>query len=438
MAQRDLERDFAKKVRETVSSMRELELSTLLRVAEDYGLAPGNARARIDWIRQSEARQLNTPTTERPTRRAVGWEDFEAQAKRDEESPWALKPYFPMALLSIVAGEQKSGKTLWVSWAVGEMLRAGKRVLFVQLDTARTVLRQRLLPFLPEDKSGLAILFRDKDEVATEAGVERLLTEARAHQADVIVIDSLFRAMPGMDENDTNDIRKVTTNLERLGTESGAAIVVLHHVRKAGSDGRDDIVSADVRGGGGLLSSAAVVVLIQKRKAETEGEARFNVTCGDTWFEPFKPMRCCVTFGAAEPMSMTEAEEGISAADLRRGKVRIHLLRLLGDSRQWMTTREILAASRGLARNEMVLQCLDDLVAQLQLEWKDGPRRAKMYRVFPGAGKQSETPGNSHGASVSVFPTPLGGKHTGNTPDSVSEPEETDEDWKSPDDGNDT
>src|SRR5262245_2980558 len=95
MAQREVERDFQRKVREHIAVMREMELVTLLRIGSDYGLEPERAREVIDWIRRGEAKALNTPKTER-TVRAVDWDAFEVQAKRDEESPWALKPYFPM------------------------------------------------------------------------------------------------------------------------------------------------------------------------------------------------------------------------------------------------------------------------------------------------------------------------------------------------------
>jgi len=71
--------------------------------------------------------------------------------------------------------------------------------------------------------------------------LERLLATA-AEVAEVgavalIVIDTLARAIPGLDENSFRDISQALQALDRLRIETGATVLVVHHTGKDGTKG---------------------------------------------------------------------------------------------------------------------------------------------------------------------------------------------------------
>jgi putative DNA primase/helicase len=65
--------------------------------------------------------------------------------------------------------------------------------------------------------------------------------------AEIVVIDTLFRAMPGADENNVNDVRAVMDGVDDLATQLQAAIIIVHHTGKdveRGARGSNSIIAA--------------------------------------------------------------------------------------------------------------------------------------------------------------------------------------------------
>lgn len=64
------------------------------------------------------------------------------------------------------------------------------------------------------------------------------LIEAEFGQAGMIVIDTLFTALDGGDENSGKDMGQIIAAMKRLRTEFGAAVVTVHHTGKVGESAR--------------------------------------------------------------------------------------------------------------------------------------------------------------------------------------------------------
>lgn len=64
------------------------------------------------------------------------------------------------------------------------------------------------------------------------------LIEAENGQAGLIVIDTLFTALDGGDENSGKDMGQVIAAMKRLRVEFGAAVVTVHHTGKVGETAR--------------------------------------------------------------------------------------------------------------------------------------------------------------------------------------------------------
>ena len=64
------------------------------------------------------------------------------------------------------------------------------------------------------------------------------LIQAERGQAGLIIMDTLFTALDGGDENSGKDMGQVISAMKRLRTEFGAAVVTVHHTGKQGDSAR--------------------------------------------------------------------------------------------------------------------------------------------------------------------------------------------------------
>ncbi|RPJ55276.1 MAG: AAA family ATPase [Acidobacteria bacterium] len=165
-----------------------------------------------------------------------------------EPEPALIGPgLLPAAGILFVGGEPKVGKSLLVAnlalaLAAGSS-RAGfevagpRRVLICQFELPTGQFAQRLAAMREALGAGADDnLFVDTRAagqlLSTTAGLHHFLSAARSVAAQVIVIDPLYSAHD-QDENDTRAMAALCQTLLRLREASGAALVVVHHVRKS-------------------------------------------------------------------------------------------------------------------------------------------------------------------------------------------------------------
>jgi AAA domain len=166
----------------------------------------------------------------------------------------------PAQGILFVGGEPKVGKSLLVANLALSLAAGAERMGFPIPAPRRVLICQFELP-LAQFVSRLAIMRRALGPQGTPAADEHLLvdtraaghllsaaqglghfvTAAKAAAAEVIVLDPLYSAHD-QDENDTRAMAALCQSLLRLRDASGAALVVVHHVRK--SIGRHEIGSA--------------------------------------------------------------------------------------------------------------------------------------------------------------------------------------------------
>jgi hypothetical protein len=161
----------------------------------------------------------------------------------------------PQGIL-FVGGEPKVGKSLLVANLALSLAAGADRGGFRIPAPRRVLICQFELP-VPQFVSRVAImrgaLGKAADQhllVDTRAqghllsaaqGLNHFLTAAKAAAAEIIVLDPLY-STHDQDENDTRAMAALCQSLLRLRDASGAALVVVHHVRK--SIGRHEIGSA--------------------------------------------------------------------------------------------------------------------------------------------------------------------------------------------------
>jgi hypothetical protein len=162
----------------------------------------------------------------------------------------------PSSGILFVGGEPKVGKSILVanlalalasgSSRAGFHVPAARRVLICQFELPAAQFARRLAPMRsPIGEAADSNLFIDTEAaghlLSTPRGLDHFLRAIRTAKADVVVLDPLY-STHDQDENDTRAMAALCQTLLRLRDASGAALIVVHHVRK--SVGRHEIGSA--------------------------------------------------------------------------------------------------------------------------------------------------------------------------------------------------
>ena len=162
----------------------------------------------------------------------------------------------PQQGILFVGGEPKVGKSLLVANLALSLAAGADRIGFPIPGPRRVLICQFELP-VAQFVNRLATMRRSLGAAADEhllvdtraaghllsaaQGLNHFVTAARAAAAEIIVLDPLY-STHDQDENDTRAMAALCQSLLRLRDASGAALVVVHHVRK--SIGRHEIGSA--------------------------------------------------------------------------------------------------------------------------------------------------------------------------------------------------
>jgi hypothetical protein len=180
----------------------------------------------------------------------------------------------PQGIL-FVGGEPKVGKSILVANLALSLAAGAHRMGFPIPAPCRVLICQFELP-VPQFVSRLAIMRRSLGAAADQhllvdtrasghllsaaQGLNHFVAAARAAAAEVVVLDPLY-STHDQDENDTRAMAALCQSLLRLRDASGAALVVIHHVRK--TIGRHEIGSA-FRGSSALHAVGDSYVLLTR------------------------------------------------------------------------------------------------------------------------------------------------------------------------------
>jgi len=245
----------------------------------------------------------------------VGVADFFGSCR--DEIEWLLKPFIVRGGFTAVIGAPKSGKTWLVAWFAAAAAAANLKVIFVEEEGAREVLRDRLAPFLQPDPSkfndALRIAYRKGIRLDDEKSLRRLIDACR--NVDLLVLDP-WVALHGQDENEQSQIGRVLQAIQRIISETGCAVVLVHHTRKGDSwnkNSKKPVSSADARGSGSLAGAADQLIAVRPLPLSSvrPGEVRFWVENSDTRIgEPFKTRLAVVRLANGVGTMTWEQQDG--------------------------------------------------------------------------------------------------------------------------------
>ncbi len=191
-----------------------------------------------------------------------------------EEIDWVIPDVLSSTEKVMIAGPPKQLKT-WLSLHVsrccvlqeplfGNRLwtpAESQPVLFVQEEGARQRWASRVARTFPgtDEVPNFKYVHRGRFDLTNDQFVDQVIADAEDHESRMIILDPYQRMIPGIDENSSGDTGPAWDAIHEIASETGAAVIVLHHTRK------DSGVSIDaIRGS--IRAAGEVDLLIIMRK----------------------------------------------------------------------------------------------------------------------------------------------------------------------------
>lgn len=211
--------------------------------------------------------------------------------------------------------------------------------------------------------------------------------ELRQIVADVkpalIVVDTLHRCIPGAEENSSRDLGEVVGFATRIQSESGAAILFLHHPPKNDPSGRgrgsgalyyaaDTELSSVIEGDENPDGTKVVTLSVKKQKDDAKVSLTLTNRIVDVRDEDGRPMadssgvpiRSCIL----ELASDSDLDAAKNGAIEKRDRQILDFVRANPHSNK----AEIRAAVKG--KTHTVSKAIDALQESGRLKWKPGQR----------------------------------------------------------------
>jgi len=213
---------------------------------------------------------------------AVMWSELDAPGPAHR---WLVKNLLSVGETSMTAGESGSGKTFLVLDMAMCVARGipffGRKttqggVVYQAGEGARALRRKRLYAYrrhfqCADENVPFTLLERPIDlysgDDQTDAFIEEVGALGRYLGVPValVVIDTLSKATPGINENDSADIGKVLERCDRIRRATGAHVMLVHHMNAEG---------ARPRGHTSLLANVETVIVTRKLEDRHDRDGR--------------------------------------------------------------------------------------------------------------------------------------------------------------------
>src|SRR4051794_33072217 len=351
-------------------------------------------RPALHVVGPDDTAEILTPLRREPARIRTSWTAADIMSMDFPEPRWAVPGVFSEGV-NLLCGPPKVGKS-WMSLALGVDVALGGKafgaidveagpVLYLALEDTARRLQTRLRKVLGDRPAPAGLTLATSCPPLPQGGDEAIAAWIdRNRDARMVIIDvfAKLRGMsaPGMSAYDAD--YAAVGRAKKVADNYGVAVVLVHHVRKAGSD---DFLS-EVSGTNGLAGAADSTLVL--KRARNQGDGVLHVTGRDV-DEAEYPLRFNPADGAWRMLDGP-------AEDHQIGETRAAILRWLRTAPG--STPKAIADGTGLPY-DLIRKTCTRMLADGQLAADTGGR----YRVpgvtsVPGVPQPAVTCGNSAGA----------------------------------------
>ncbi len=241
------------------------------------------SRAWVEWL--EGGMPDDTPDTAGQPQgnliRFVGLDTLAIMASEAGNMEWLVEDLILAGGIHFITAPPGGGKT----WAAIDLVRAlttGTRwldhkkamrcgVLYVNEEMGAAPFYQRLKD-LGVESGGFHAIQREGIRIDSDVHLPQIVDYIRRNDIRVVVIDTFVR-VHGKDENDNSQMAQLFGRFKTI-LDAGAAVVCLHHHRKASSTMGSPVAHEAMRGAGEIAAQADLVAAIEK----TEDGYKFKVT----------------------------------------------------------------------------------------------------------------------------------------------------------------
>lgn len=247
---------------------RQVTMASVIRMAKDAGYRPNEAASRDEVLAKAEAIMAELPQKSVGRFGPVPIHDLTMR----EPLSWLIKGVLPKAELGIIFGASGSGKTFVVmdlafSIARGLAWRERRttkgRVVIIAAEGGsglgkRAEAYAQYHNFDLRSVSDLQVITAAPNFLDGEDISEVIAEIKNLGDVDVVIIDTLAQVSPGANENTSEDMGRVLSNVKLLHEATGAMNLLVHH------SGKD--LSKGSRGWSGLKAAADVQVEVLRHE----------------------------------------------------------------------------------------------------------------------------------------------------------------------------
>lgn len=259
--------------------------------------------------------------------------------------PFLISPLLPVGGAMLLYGDPKIGKSYaalqlavalvegradWLGFAVSAGTPAPFsgpwKVVYVQLDTPRSLWQERLKDLKASGEKIERIHFADRETLGTwpfdilkKEHFDILRSEIDRIGPDVVIIDTLKESHQ-LDENASTEQQKVISAL--VAATQPAALILVHHARKPSSDRPNDLIHGS-RGSGYLTGRMDAIISFSKKsmhyvsRAIEEGSVRLDRLDNGFWEPAGAELELHIEALLSTPGSLREKAKELAA---RTGK----------------------------------------------------------------------------------------------------------------------
>ncbi len=229
-------------------------------------------------------------------------------------APGSYKSFVALDLAAhFVLGWDWCGKPTAQPWGytLGGMRRKHNRGLYVAGEGTYVNRNQAWYLHHGRPHIGRDLLFKQRPvNLLNDAEVEWLLEVVLDNDIELVVIDTLSRAITGADENSAQEITPALEACTRLGREANCAVLLVHHTGKDPSRGERGTSAIQGNADARLECRKPAplrCVLYNRKQKESESEEQIRLRLQKVAWEGFRPGDSLVAVPDTSPPPAAEA-----------------------------------------------------------------------------------------------------------------------------------